>query len=174
MRRARYAFRLRSFVLNRRCNVTGATCTFVCRDGELSFFWSELMKIKFFLCEGRKRISLKLLLYRSDTRITLLKWSPFNFYGTSVERFPINSVTRPVKESKPVPRGPSKKRSTRFCTPITPFFISPLARKMSRNKNVDVDWSNNNDASFSSAALSRNAALATSFLDNRLFSYPHD
>lgn len=60
------------------------------------------------------------------------------------------------------PRGSSKKVLNKILHSYAPFFISALAREISRDKNVDVDWSSNNDMDFSSATLSRNVVLIVS------------
>lgn len=87
---------------------------------------------------------------------------PFStFSSTPVERFPINSVTGLVKGSKPTERL-FEKTLNKILHSYEPFFISALAREISRDKNVDVDWSSNNDTDFSSATLSRNVALIVS------------
>lgn len=60
-------------------------------------------------------------------------------------------------------RGPSKGQSrterlfekalNKILHSYAPFFISPLAREISRDKNVDVDWSSNNDADLSVCSI---------------------
>lgn len=51
----------------------------------------------------------------------------------------------PIKGSKPTERL-FEKALNKILHSYVPFFISPLAREISRDKNVDVDWSSNNDA----------------------------